>query len=129
MAPVQGDPSRLVAAGVPLATPGEEVAEEDGLYLVLGEGGQRPDEALVVALDIPDDEDRQRHRPRVRGRRAATAARGGRRRPAGRVAGRGVTAPRCVRGVEAIDVHNPGDPGGGRCLSQGRFVYDIRQVL
>ena len=81
VAPLQGDPSRLVAAGVPLPAPGEEVAEEDGLHLVLGEGGQRPGEALVVALDVPDDEDRQRHRPRVRGRRAAAMDRGeGRRR-------------------------------------------------
>jgi len=53
--------------GVPQPAAGEEVAEEDGLHLILGEGSQRPGQPLLVALDVPDDEDRQRHRLRVPG--------------------------------------------------------------
>ena len=72
-----GDPGRPVAPGVARAAAGEEVPEEDGLDLVLGVGGQRRGEALVVALDVSDHEHRQRHRSRVPARRAAAPPVGG----------------------------------------------------
>jgi hypothetical protein len=68
VAALHGDPGGPVPAPLPDAAAGEEVAEEDRLHLILGEGGEGADEALVVALDVSDDEHRQGHRHRHRHR-------------------------------------------------------------
>ena len=59
--PGAGDPGRFGSSGGSRAAALEEVAQEDGVDLLLGVGVERLSEPLGVPLDVADDENGARH--------------------------------------------------------------------